>query len=194
MEKAVVENDEEYLAIPLLLYTGERIGEILGLGHSDFNKNDSTITIHRSLRRQISENEGGTWKAHEYEVEEYLKKNSEARTILVPEIVFELEKEIKRIRMKRGIAYTDDLLFHVKTPHAVCGKLYRLCRDLGIFRRSPHKCRKTYISNLLNNGVDPDFVREQAGHKDIQTTLNSYVYSTTRNDEKIKQLNNILAV
>ncbi|MBR3245816.1 MAG: tyrosine-type recombinase/integrase [Parasporobacterium sp.] len=69
-----------------------------------------------------------------------------------------------------------------------------MCRDLRIFRRSLHKCRKTYISNLLNNGVDPDFVREQAGHKDIQTTLNSYVYSTTRNDEKIKQLNNILAV
>lgn len=56
-------------------------------------------------------------------------------------------------------------------------KLYRLCQELNITKRSPHKWRKTYISHLLNNGVDPDFVREQVGHKDLQTTYNSYTYT-----------------
>ena len=41
-------------------------------------------------------------------------------------------------------------------------------------------------------GVDADFVREQAGHKDLQTTLNFYAYSTTRNEKKLAQLNEAL--
>ena len=85
-------------------------------------------------------------------------------------------------------------LFPAKTPHVVTGKLYRICDELGNLRRSPHKCRKTYVSNLLNKGVDADFVREQAGHKDLQSTLNSYTYSTTRNDEKLAQLKEALTI
>ena len=38
---------------------------------------------------------------------------------------------------------------------------------------------------LLCKGVDADFVREQAGYKDLQTILNSYAQSTTRNEEKL---------
>ena len=83
-------------------------------------------------------------------------------------------------------------LFPAKTPNVVSGKLYKICDELGILRRSPHKCRKTYISSLLNKGVDADFVREQAGHKDLQTTLNFYAYSTTRNEKKLAQLNEAL--
>ena len=72
--------------------------------------------------------------------------------------------------------------------------LYRLCDSLDLTRRSPHKWRKTYISKLLNDGVDPDFVREQVGHKELQTTLNSYTYSTTRKEEQITRLQKILAL
>ena len=42
--------------------------------------------------------------------------------------------------------------------------------------------------------MDADFVREQAGHRELQTTLNSYTYSTTRNNEKIAKLEEILAI
>lgn len=76
----------------------------------------------------------------------------------------------------------------------VTGNLYRICDELDIRCRSPHECRKPYISTLLNKGVDADFVREQAGHRDLQTTLNSYAYSTTRNEEKVAQLQEILTV
>ena len=46
----------------------------------------------------------------------------------------------------------------------------------------------------MNKGIDADFVREHAGHKDLQTTLNSYTYSTTRNEEKLAQLKDALIV
>ena len=73
-------------------------------------------------------------------------------------------------------------------------KLRRICKDLGIECRSPHKGRKTYISNLLNKGLDPDFVREQVGHKDLQTAYNSYTFSTTRKEKQLKQLEKALSV
>lgn len=38
-----------------------------------------------------------------------------------------------------------------------------------------------------------DFVREQAGHKYLKTTLDSYTYSTTRKDKKLELLNQALA-
>ena len=68
------------------------------------------------------------------------------------------------------------------------------CDELGIERRSPHKLRKTYISMLLNHGFDPDFVRQQAGHKQLQTTLNNYTHSTTRDSEIVEKLNEVLAL
>ena len=136
--------------------------------------------------------EDGSWTRRTYKIEEYLKKNAEPRTILVTERVFEIEQKIRKLQIRNG--RIGNYLFHVNTPHAITGKLYRICRDLDIVRRSPHKCRKTYISNLLNSGIDPDFVREQAGHKDLQTTMKSYVYSTTRNDKKLAQLKSVMPI
>ena len=191
-ELAVETSDESYLAIPLFFLTGLRIGEILALSHDDFNLEKSSVFIHRSLCMQLEMKEDGTWSQRKYAIEDHLKRNAEPRTILVTKQVFELENQIRRMQMKK--AFLDCYLFHAKTPHVVAGKLYRLCDELGISRRSPHKCRKTYISNLLNKGMDADFVREQAGHKDLQTTLNCYAYSTTRNEEKVKHLEEILAI
>lgn len=71
-------------------------------------------------------------------------------------------------------------------------KLYRICDHLHIPRRSIHKTRKTYASDLLNANVDPDFVRTQMGHRELQTTLNSYVYSTTASEDLLKQLEDAL--
>ena len=94
--------------------------------------------------------------------------------------------------MKKGLA-SSDLLFHVKTPNNISRKLTRICKDLGITCRSPHKGRKTYISTLLNKGVDPDFVRTQVGHRDLMTTLNSYAFSTTRKEEQLEVLSKALS-
>ena len=190
-ELAIMTQDETYLAIPMFFLTGVRIGEILALGYEDFDQKKSVIKVHRSLCTDFQPT-GDGWGKRQYVVEEHLKKNADSRNVLVPPEVFELVKKVKKIQLRKGGLLP--LLFPAKTPHVVTGKLYRICDELGILRRSPHKCRKTYVSVLLNKGVDADFVREQAGHKDLQTTLNSYAYSTTRNEEKLAQLQEALIV
>ncbi|MCP1103249.1 integrase [Aequitasia blattaphilus] len=183
--------DKSYFAISLFFLTGMRIGECLGLSHSDFDVDDSSIYVHNAFVLERERFEDGTWSERHYEVQECLKHNVDARDIIVGKDCFDIQREIKRIQFKKGIH--DDLLFHVKTPSNIACKLENICEDLKILKRSPHKGRKTYISNLLNNGVDPDFVRIQAGHQDLETTFSSYAYSTTKKEEQINQIENIYA-
>lgn len=192
LQRAKEELDIAYLAIPIFFLTGIRIGECLELSFSDCNEEQHSVLIHRMLAVKDERLPDGTWKKRGFELVDFLKGNGEPRRILVGDQFFHLIRLIKESLMKKLIV--SDLMYPNITQSNVQLKLYRACRDLGIARRSPHKGRKTYISTLLNKGVDPDFVRTQVGHRELQTTLNCYTYSTTRDEEKIKQLNAILSI
>ena len=181
--------DENYLAIPLFFETGIRIGECMGLSFEDFDRESGTVHVHCSFVTKDELLPDGSWATRKYEVEEYLKQNADERDVVVPDSCFELLKEIKKIKFQNG--RVGSRLFEAKTPADIQLKLHRICHDLGITQRSPHKIRKTYISTLLNQGFDPDFVREQAGHQDLKTTLNCYTFSTTRREENREKLNKI---
>lgn len=183
-------NDEMYLAIPIYIYTGVRPGECLALKFSDFDSATNTVNITRSLAVKETLSEDGTWSGRHYEVQEYLKKNAKPRVIVVPDTIFDTLKQIKRILESKNI--TREYLFQPKSPNNIERKLYRICDSLNITRRSLNKLRKTYVSRLLNEQFDVDFVRRQAGHTTIQTTLNNYTFQTTRNEALIGKLNGVV--
>ena len=191
-QKAQETQDENYLAIPLIRLLGLRIGECLALSFSDFDSSTNRIHIHSSLCVRDELKKDGTWASRSFQVEDALKKGAPPRDLLGSDEVFDLVKKVKVILFKKGIFR--ERLFETATQNNIQMKLYRMCDELGIERRSPHKLRKTYISMLLNNGIDPDFVRQQAGHKQLQTTLNNYTYSTTRDSEIVEKLNHLLAL
>lgn len=71
------------------------------------------------------------------------------------------------------------------SPNNKCSKsfnptsIYRVvtsaCKKLGINKRiSPHSCRATMISHLLEKGVSPRHVADLAGHSNINTTTSIY--------------------
>jgi len=182
----------KYLAIPLFFYTGLRLGECLGLMFSDCCRDDHTIYVHQSLLVKEDRLPDGTWATRKYEVKEHLKGNADPRTIIVSDQGFDIIDKIRDIHKKNS--RITDLLFPGVSESNVQLKLKRACRTLGLKERSPHKWRKTYISALINDGADMDFVRKQVGHKDIQTTLNSYTYSTKSKDQQLEQLTRTLSV
>lgn len=177
---AIEKQDTSYLAIPMCLYTGVRPGECYALRFSDFNRKKNSLCISRSLV------EGPD---HKYHVEEYLKKNSKPRTITIPDAAFEIVDMVSRIHCSLNERDTQNDLFKVMYPGNIDRKLYRICDDLGIVRRSLNKLRKTHISMLINSGFDIDFVRRQAGHTNINTTLNNYTYQTRKDAEMVRKMN-----
>ena len=185
-ERLLETNDEAYLAIPMMYYTGIRIGECLALKFEDFDQERGTLCISRSLIRRDRRNEDGSWNTSRYVIEDYLKQNADPRTILVTDECFEILQQIRAIRKVKG--YISPYLFEVKTPNNIEMKLYRICDELEIPRRSPHKLRKTYVSELMNSRLDPDFIRTQVGHKDLLTTWNAYTYTTTRDEEMLRKI------
>ena len=189
-ERAKTTGDESWLAIPLLKCLGLRISECLGLSFDDFDRSTNLVNIHRSFAVIDCLGNDGCWNTRRYQVTEYLKQNAPPRTILASDECFDIVDKIRKILKAKDIER--EYLFDVQTPNNIEMKLYHLCDELKIERRSPHKLRKTYVSHLLNNGFDQDFVREQVGHQMLQTTLNYYVYSTTRNTQQIERLNKVL--
>lgn len=64
-------------------------------------------------------------------------------------------------------------------------RLYRICDEVGIKRRSPNKMRKTYASILLDNKIDVNLVESMMGHTQITTT--EMHYHRNRKSELKKQ-------
>jgi integrase len=56
------------------------------------------------------------------------------------------------------------------TPESVFDRLQTLAKRAGISRFSPHDCRRTFISDLLDNGADLAVVQAMAGHANPATT------------------------
>ena len=56
------------------------------------------------------------------------------------------------------------------TPESVFDRLQALAKRAGISRFSPHDCRRTFISDLLDNGADLAVVQAMAGHANPATT------------------------
>ncbi|MDM2835778.1 site-specific integrase [Citrobacter sp. Cpo091] len=59
---------------------------------------------------------------------------------------------------------------HALTTTGLTGILEQLQHNAGIARFTPHDMRRTFITRLLEQGVDINTVRQLAGHSDISTT------------------------
>jgi len=57
------------------------------------------------------------------------------------------------------------------TTTGLTGILAELQHTSGIVRFTPHDMRRTFITRLLEQGVDINTVRQLAGHRDISTTI-----------------------
>ena len=49
-------------------------------------------------------------------------------------------------------------------------KLKKICKKLSIYPKSPHKCRKTYATILLDHNLDRRLITDVMGHTDILCT------------------------
>lgn len=179
--KYLMENrDLRNLAILLMFYTGMRIGELVALKKQDLGKN--FIKIRRTETRYI--NEEGKFV---FEVKEFPKSQAGVRTIIVPRDFCWILERLKWLNPGGEYIFAENGR-RLKT-HNIRRRLDRVCKNTGVYHKSPHKIRKTYASILLDNKVDDHLVTEMMGHVDISCSEEHY----HRNRKSMERKSNIIS-
>jgi integrase len=62
----------------------------------------------------------------------------------------------------------------------------RGCEFINMDVKTSHKIRKTYISTLIDSGLNIDEIRRMAGHSDERTTYNNYCFNRRTNPQTEK--------
>lgn len=166
------------LGIIIMFCTGVRVGELVGIRWDDVVGN--SIKIRRTEISYKKESGGNI-----YEIREYPKTEAGIRTVYVP-TEFRAVLETLRDLTGNGVYMLSNNGEGIKTLK-VRKNLYTACDRIGIRKRSPHKLRKTYISILLDNGVDKRLIQDVAGHTEIATSERNY-HRNRKSDEKKEEI------
>lgn len=172
--------DSHYL-IDLLLQTGLRLGELLGLKLEDYNRQNKTLTIRRNVvsKKEVEDYYGGTFKKEEQHIQESTKSSSGVRVIpLNEDAVNDLEQQIKQLDKWH---IKSDFLAINRQGKLIWGSnlrktIYRIYDNAGVNKKGVHTLRHTYASALFAQGIDLKIVSSLLGHGGIQITADTYVH------------------
>ena len=192
-----------YLPLMIGYHLGTRIGESYGFDlSSDVNFETSEISINAQLQ-----NENSVWylRPPKYDSYRTIKMGTTIRNILKKEIVKRKQNMLKygeyytktylapdqsivqaRANMEMPLPYKEIMPTCVKengdllTPQSFkyCAKVIHY--ELGNSLFHSHCLRHTHGTILAENGANPKTVMERLGHKDINTTLQTYIFNTDK--------------
>lgn len=159
----------------LVLQSGLRIGELIGLKWSDIDFKNKTMTIRRSIRYHSD--------IHDWVIGNP-KSESGCRTIpLTDEAIriLTLQKEKTKNFNVIDIRWKDTVFIcKYGTPiknGTYDSNLVKICKKACIRNISMHVLRYTFATRCANAGMMPKTLQYIMGHANITTTMNLYVSS-----------------
>lgn len=186
----------------LILFTGLREGEALGLTWDCVDFSNGILKINKQLQRQDGENVLVP------------VKNSKTRYLTVPDFVMQLLKEERKLQMANRMKYNTiwegwqseeerqtALVFLKENGESVSSAALRerykhIVRAIGVPNSRVHDLRHTYAVLSLQNGDDIKTVQDNLGHATASFTLDVYghVSEKMREDSAARMQNYIESI
>lgn len=184
LEKYLFENlDLRNLGILVMLISGIRVGELVSLKHTDID--GTTLRIRRTETKYRNKETN----KDVYEVRESPKTVAGFRTVVLPPAYAWIVKKLKTQNpFGEYIFYENGKRL---TTNCIRQRMYRVCKQLNIYPKSPHKARKTYGSILFDNNIDQRFITDQMGHADVRCGEKHYHRNRRTIDRKSQILGGI---
>lgn len=177
-------NDIKYrVAILLDIFTGARLGELVGLEWSDIDFNNGIININKSS--QYLSQKGVFTKSP--------KTESSVRDVAIPDFIVSLLEEYKLwYEEQKSICgdfwYESDRLFVQDNgkpihPSTISKWFEKFVKQIGLPVINFHGLRHTNATLLIAQQVDVATVSARLGHAQITTTYNFYVHPLKSHDK-----------
>ncbi len=172
-----------YVILFTALYTGMRLGELLGLRWCDVDLDLASLSVVQSLYKRC-----GVCKMIEPK-----SSHSRRRIVMSPSLALLLRKhntdqQAQRILLGKSLADSDLVFGNIDgkplDPGVISHNCARVLKRAQLPHIRFHDLRHTHATLLLKAGVHPKIVSERLGHANISITLDTYSHVLTGLQEK----------
>ena len=161
-----------HLAIPIAMYTGLRIGEILALQWLDVDLSRKLISVSKNAEHIFGKGS----------ILQTPKTESSIREVAIPNQLYDILIKFAPQKDEEWDNFVTSNRPKPQEYRTALRSAERLLAKIGVEYKGFHSFRHSYATKMLESGVNTKVVSDLLGHSNISTTLN--IYSHTSNDLK----------